>query len=133
MFSQIYQKTVFGYCVFCFVNRVYIVLFVQHWNHWFSCCFSLCPYLWYRYSSPLLIRPSFLQWQSGLIRGVVFLGRDNLVVFYNISVYMKFSLIRGVAIGGRCLIKRDYCTYHGEYVFTIPVSRYFGHIWDSIN
>lgn len=30
-----------------------------------------------------------------------------------------------VVVGRRCLIRRDFCTYHGGYVFTIPVSRKF--------
>lgn len=59
-----------GFIMFCFVQR---------WNHWlYFCCVSIyhCD----------CSSPPFLQWQSDIIRRVVFLERDSLVVFYNISV-----------------------------------------------
>jgi hypothetical protein len=36
---------------------------------------------------PILQGHTLLQWKSGFIRGVAFLERENLVVFYDLSAF----------------------------------------------
>ena len=58
----------------------------------------------FQYSSVLLVRPSLLQWKSGLLkRGSWRTQLSSTSIL--LSVHLKSGLIRGVAFGGSDLIK----------------------------
>jgi hypothetical protein len=65
-----------------------------------SCTCSLTSRLYSMYSCPSPMRPHFLQWKSGHIRGLASIEGDNFVVFYHpcaSEIFGLSGLIRGVA------------------------------------
>ena len=58
----------------------------------------------FQYSSALLVRPSLLQWKSGLLKRGSWRTQFSSTSIL-LSVHLKSGLIRGVAFGGSDLIK----------------------------